>query len=230
MASSMRPVSSSSVLPRGDEEAVARHRGGRAQAHQLGVVAQVKARGHFGPGVVPDELPFAVPLHVQRRRAGQLGPAPHRQVRGQPAGIGADAAGALQAGEPLPLQRRGGERPGQRVPGLPGDLGQRALPFHAVGLLRGHGSNIRNAAARGSRASLPAGRLSGRRNRKEVNMGKGDRRSRRGKLCRGSHGKRLPHRSEEGRGTAQGRSRGGGPAQDPRLLKAPAARPVGAST
>jgi ribosomal small subunit protein bTHX len=28
-------------------------------------------------------------------------------------------------------------------------------------------------------------------------MGKGDRRSRRGKLCRGSHGKRLPRRQKK---------------------------------
>ena len=125
------------VLPWGDQEAVARHRGGRAQAHQLGVVAQAQARGHLGPGVVPDELPLAVALHVQRGGARQLGPAPHGQVRGQPAGVRAHAAGALQAGEPFPLQRRGGQRLGQRVPGLLGDLLQRVLPFHAVGMLHG---------------------------------------------------------------------------------------------
>jgi ribosomal small subunit protein bTHX len=46
----------------------------------------------------------------------------------------------------------------------------------------------------GRPAALPLLRLSVRKVPEVKQMGKGDRRSRRGKLFRGSHGKKLPHR------------------------------------
>jgi hypothetical protein len=74
----------------------------RAHAQQLRVVAQPQLARQLGKRLIEDELAVTVALQIERCDGDQRLAAPDPQVEGLPALTGHDAAGSLQALEPVP--------------------------------------------------------------------------------------------------------------------------------